>query len=62
VDVVLSALGSGCFREQMKETTFYSDTATNIVQAMRKEGVTRLIAITSAGVKHDKGLLGFIAN
>lgn len=55
VDVVLSALGGGSFRDSMKETTFYSDSAKNIVKAMEMENVTRLIVITSVGVEHDKG-------
>lgn len=54
-DAVLSALGSGGFFKQTKKTTFYSASATCIVEAMREEGVKRLIAITSSGVEEDKG-------
>lgn len=54
-DVVLSALGSGGFIKQTKKTTFYSESAKCLIEAMRKEGMKRLIAITSSGVEHDPG-------
>lgn len=54
-DVVLSALGGGSFREHTIPTTFYSTTAENILNAMKKVNVKRLLAITSSGVEHDAG-------
>lgn len=54
-DVVLSALGSGSFLQQARKTTFYSETAKCLVKAMRKEGMKRLVAITSSGVEENPG-------
>ena len=36
--------------------TLYSDTAAVMLQALRAEGVPRLLAITSSGVEHDPGM------
>lgn len=48
-DVVFSALGSG----GLGATTLYSRSATLVVDAMRRSGVTRVLAISSAGVEDD---------
>lgn len=51
-DVVFSALGPG----GMGPTTLYSRTAANIVTAMTRNGVTRVLAISSAGAEDDPNM------
>jgi putative NADH-flavin reductase len=48
-DVVLSALGS----DGLGPTTVYSAGMANIVAAMKRQGASRLLAVTSAGVEPD---------
>lgn len=51
-DVVFSALGS----RGLGATTLYSRSAAYIVDAMRRNGVTRVLAISSAGVEDDPNM------
>ena len=51
-----SRLCAGGSWANLRSTTFHSDTAAIIIEAMREEGVRRLIAITSSGVEHDAGM------
>jgi len=55
-DVVFSALGA----DGTGPTTLYSRAATNIVAAMRSGGVTRVLAISSAGAQDDPNM-NFVA-
>lgn len=54
-EAVVSCLGNGTFFDQRKPTTFYTDTARAILEAMDTAGATarRLLAITSSGVEDD---------
>eukprot|EP00168_Porphyra_purpurea_P004160 TRINITY_DN1486_c0_g1_i1.p2 TRINITY_DN1486_c0_g1~~TRINITY_DN1486_c0_g1_i1.p2 ORF type:complete len:145 (+),score=64.58 TRINITY_DN1486_c0_g1_i1:209-643(+) len=52
-DVVISTIGNGGFFDQMKPTTFYSDTTAAILSAMAATGVPRLLVVTSSGVEED---------
>jgi putative NADH-flavin reductase len=49
-EVVVSILGTG---SKNKPTTIYSEGGNNILTAMRKAGVEKLITITSGGVQKD---------
>ena len=49
-DVVVSILGTG---SSNKPTTIYSEGGRNIIAAMRKAGIKKLITITSGGVQKD---------
>lgn len=49
-EVVISILGTG---SSNKPTTIYSEGGKNILSAMRKAGVEKLITITSGGVQND---------
>ena len=51
-DVVFCALGA----DGLGPTTVYSHGMANIIAAMRKTNVTRLLAITSAGVEDDPNM------
>ncbi len=51
-DVVFSALGA----DGTGETTLYSQAASNIVTAMKRHGITRVLAISSAGVEDDPNM------
>jgi putative NADH-flavin reductase len=51
-DVVFSALGS----RGLGATTLYSRGMANIITAMKANSVTRLLAITSAGVEDDPNM------
>jgi putative NADH-flavin reductase len=54
-DVVFSALGS----HGLGRTTLYSLGTANIVAAMKSVSITRLLAITSAGVEDDPNMNAF---
>jgi putative NADH-flavin reductase len=54
-DVVFSALGS----RGLGATTLYSRGMANIITAMKANSVTRLLAITSAGVEDDPNMAFF---
>jgi putative NADH-flavin reductase len=49
-DVVFSALGA----DGLGATTLYSRGTANIVEAMKRSGATRLLAVSSVGVEEDK--------
>lgn len=53
-DVVVSAVGSGSFKQARKPTTVYSDTAKVLVRAMKEAGVIRLVAISAGGINPSK--------
>jgi putative NADH-flavin reductase len=55
-DAVLYALGT----RSPKPTTLFSASTTNIVGAMEKHGVQRLVCITGVGVGDSKGHVGFL--
>ena len=54
-DVVFSALGP----HGIGATTLYSRSATSIVDAMRRNGVSRVLVISSAGVDDDPNMNAF---
>ncbi len=56
-DVLLSALGIG---QSFKDTTLYSESGNNIIEAMRKSGVNKFICLTSGGVEDDDPSFEFI--
>ncbi|MGP6159718.1 MAG: NAD(P)-dependent oxidoreductase [Vulcanimicrobiaceae bacterium] len=49
-DVVFSALGA----DGLGTTTIYSSGTANIIEAMKRSGATRLLAVSSVGVEEDK--------
>jgi putative NADH-flavin reductase len=49
-DVVFSALGA----DGLGATTVYSLGMANIIEAMKRSGATRLLAVSSVGVEEDK--------
>lgn len=51
-DVVFSALGS----DGLGKTTLYSEGAAHIIAAMKNNGTTRLLAVSSAGVDDDPNM------
>ena len=55
-DAVLSALGT----RSRKPTTLFSESTHNIISAMDKHGVRRLVCITGIGVGDSKGHVGFL--
>lgn len=57
-DLVISSLGLA--RSQLFErTTFYSDSGRILIEAMRRLGIERLLAVTSGGVEHDDPSFAF---
>lgn len=54
---VLSALGIG---QSFKETSLYSESGRNIVEAMQNSNVKRFICLTSGGVEDNDPSFGFI--
>jgi putative NADH-flavin reductase len=55
-DAVLSALGT----RSTRPTTLFSESTHNIIGAMDKHGVRRLVCITGVGVGDSKGHVGFL--
>src|ERR671921_1338393 len=55
-DAVLSALGTSSARP----TTLFSESTHNLIGAMDKHGVSRLVCITGIGVGDSKGHVGFL--
>jgi putative NADH-flavin reductase len=55
-DAVLSALGTRCARP----TTLFSESTQNVIGAMNKHGVRRLVSITGIGAGDSKGHVGFL--
>ena len=55
-DAVLSALGT----RSTKPTTLFSASTANLVGAMKKLGVRRLVCITGVGSGDSKGHVGFL--
>ena len=55
-DAVLSALGT----RSTRPTTLFSESTTNLISAMKKHGVRRLVCITGVGVGDSKGHVGFL--
>ena len=55
-DAALSALGT----RSTKPTTLFSESTHNLISAMNKHGVRRLICITGIGVGDSKGHVGFL--
>ncbi|AKD53878.1 NAD(P)-dependent oxidoreductase [Spirosoma radiotolerans] len=49
-NAVISALGVSSFRESLKPMTFHRETAHNIIEQMKRQGVSRLVCLTSVGV------------
>lgn len=55
-DAVLSALGT----RSTKPTTLFSASTANLVGAMKKHGVRRLVCLTGVGAGDSKGHVGFL--
>jgi putative NADH-flavin reductase len=55
-DAVLSALGT----RSSRPTTLFSESTHNLIGAMDKHGVRRLVCITGIGVGDSKGHVGFL--
>jgi putative NADH-flavin reductase len=55
-DAVLSALGT----RSARPTTLFSESTHNLIGAMDKHGVRRLVCITGVGVGDSKGHVGFL--
>jgi putative NADH-flavin reductase len=55
-DAVLSALGT----RSTRPTTLFSESTQNIISAMKKHGVRRLVCITGIGTGDSKGHGGFL--
>jgi putative NADH-flavin reductase len=55
-DAVLSALGT----HSARPTTLFSESTHNIISAMNRHGVRRLVCITGIGVGDSKGHVGFL--
>jgi putative NADH-flavin reductase len=55
-DAVLSALGT----RSARPTTLFSESTHNLIGAMDKHGVRRLVCITGIGVGDSKGHVGFL--
>src|SRR5215218_7904292 len=55
-DAVLSALGT----RSSRPTTLFSESTHNVISAMNKHGVRRLVCITGIGVGDSKGHVGFL--
>jgi putative NADH-flavin reductase len=55
-DAVLSALGT----RSSRPTTLFSESTHNIISAMNKYGVRRLVCITGIGAGDSKGHVGFL--
>jgi putative NADH-flavin reductase len=55
-DAVLSALGT----RSARPTTLFSESTHNIISAMNKHGVRRLVCITGIGAGDSKGHVGFL--
>jgi putative NADH-flavin reductase len=55
-DAVLSALGT----RSTKPTTLFSESTRNVIGAMDKHGVRRLVCITGVGAGDSKGHVGFL--
>ena len=55
-DAVLSALGT----RSARPTTLFSESTHNLISAMDKHGVRRLVCITGIGVGDSKGHVGFL--
>ena len=55
-DAVLSALGT----RSSRPTTLFSESTHNLISAMDKHGVRRLVCITGIGVGDSKGHVGFL--
>jgi putative NADH-flavin reductase len=55
-DAVLSALGT----RSARATTLFSESTHNVIGAMDKHGVRRLVCITGVGVGDSKGHVGFL--
>ena len=55
-DAVLSALGT----RSSRPTTLFSESTHNLIGAMTKHGVRRLVCITGVGVGDSKGHVGFL--
>jgi len=49
-EAVVCAVGAGGLRESRKPTTLYSTAAASLVEAMKRSGVPRLVAVTAGGV------------
>jgi putative NADH-flavin reductase len=55
-DAVLSVLGT----RSIRPTTLFSESTHNLISAMDKHGVRRLVCITGVGVSDSKGHVGFL--
>ena len=55
-DAVLSALGT----RSARRTTLFSESTHNLISAMNKQGVRRLVCISGIGVGDSKGHVGFL--
>jgi putative NADH-flavin reductase len=55
-DAVLSALGT----RSTKPTTLFSASSANLVGAMKKHGVRRMVCLTGVGTGDSKGHVGFL--
>jgi putative NADH-flavin reductase len=55
-DAVLSALGT----RSARPTTLFSESTQNLISAMNKQGVRRLVCITGVGAGDSKGHVGFL--
>jgi putative NADH-flavin reductase len=55
-DAVLSALGT----RSVRPTTLFSESTQNLISAMNKHGVRRLVCLTGVGAGDSKGHVGFL--
>ncbi len=55
-DAVLSVLGT----RSVRPTTLFSESTHNVISAMNKHGVRRLVCITGIGAGESKGHVGFL--
>src|SRR4030095_4452744 len=55
-DAVLSALGT----RSSRPTTLFSESTHNIISAMNKHGVRRMVCLTGVGAGDSKGHVGFL--
>jgi putative NADH-flavin reductase len=55
-DAVLSALGT----RNVRPTTLFSESTHNVISAMNKHGVRRLVCLTGVGAGDSKGHVGFL--
>lgn len=51
---IISAIGSGSYKEASQETSLYSDSVRTIVQGMKEKDLSRLLVISSGGAEPNE--------